>query len=58
MKNCKEIKYYTSPDGREPFTEWFEELRDKKVKAKIAVKIDRMKSGNFGNCEAIGEGLS
>ncbi len=59
MKNIiKEIKYYSLPNGKEPYTEWFEKLRDKKAKAKIAVKIDRIKLGNFGGCEAVGEGLS
>ncbi len=53
-----EVKPYSLPNGKEPYTEWFEKLRDKKAKAKIAVKIDRIKLGNFGGCEAVGEGLS
>lgn len=58
MKNIKEIKYYAGPNGKEPYTEWFNGIRDAKTKAIIAVKIDRMKLGNFGDCESIGEGLS
>ena len=58
MKNIKELKYYILPNGKEPYTEWFKGLRDKHVKAKIAVKVDRMKLGNFGGCESIGESLS
>ena len=60
MKNSNEIdiKYYALPNGREPYSEWFEGLRDKKAKAKIAVKLDRLRMGNFGGCESIGKGLS
>jgi putative addiction module killer protein len=28
------------------------------TKSKIAIKIDRLKMGNFGGCDSIGEGLS
>jgi putative addiction module killer protein len=31
---------------------------DLKVKAKIEVRIQRAKNGNFGDCKPIGEGLS
>ena len=42
----------------EEFDEWFENLRDLKAKAKIEVRIQRAKNGNFGDCKPIGEGLS
>jgi len=58
MKNIKELKYYCGPNGKEPYTEWFKGLRDAKTKAIISIKIDRLKLGNFGDCEPIGEGLS
>lgn len=42
----------------EKFDEWLENLRDLKAKAKIEVRIQRAKNGNFGDCKSIGEGLS
>ena len=40
------------------FDAWFAELRDARAKAKIQVRIDRAESGNFGDCQPIGEGCS
>ncbi|MGB4497140.1 MAG: type II toxin-antitoxin system RelE/ParE family toxin [Methylococcaceae bacterium] len=42
----------------EKFDKWFENLRDLKAKARIEARIQRAKSGNFGDCKPIGEGLS
>ena len=40
------------------YTKWFDVLKDKKTQAIIDMHIDRMKLGNFGNSEPIGNGLS
>jgi putative addiction module killer protein len=40
------------------FSKWMSELRDVRAKARIAVRIDRMASGNLGDVKAVGEGLS
>jgi len=40
------------------FTEWFDSLRDKRAKARIQVRIDRMGLGNFGDVAPVGEGVS
>ena len=40
------------------YTKWFDGLKDKKTQAIIDMHIDRMKLGNFGNSEPIGNGLS
>ena len=37
----------------EKFDEWLENLRDLKAKAKIEVRIQRAKNGNFGDCKRI-----
>lgn len=42
----------------EKFDDWLDNLRDLKAKAKIEVRIQRAKNGNFGDCKPIGEGLS
>ena len=58
MNELIKIEYYAKPNGKEPYTEWFDNLRDIKVKAKISVRIDRLRMGNFGNCEPVGGGIS
>jgi putative addiction module killer protein len=40
------------------FTEWFENLKDRRGKARIQARIDRMEMGNFGDVGPVGEGVS
>ena len=41
------------------FDKWFRKLRDKKAKAKILIRIQRIEeNGNFGDCQSVGEGIS
>jgi putative addiction module killer protein len=53
----KEIAYYVTLDGEEPFITWLEGLSDKKARAKIRTKIDRVSLGNLGNYESVGKGV-
>lgn len=52
------LKIYESPSGQEPLTEWLHDLRDQKARIAIRLRFDRMKLGNFGYCESVGEGVS
>jgi putative addiction module killer protein len=40
------------------FTKWFNSLKDRKSRARIQVRIDRVEMGNFGDSAPIGEGVS
>ena len=40
------------------FAKWFNSLRDRNAQKRIQARIDRMQIGNFGDCEAIGGGVS
>ncbi len=41
------------------FDKWLRKLRDKRAKAKILFRIQRIEDhGNFGDCEPIGQGIS
>ena len=42
----------------EKFNIWFENLRDRHAKARISVRIERAKLGNFGDYKPVGEGVS
>ncbi len=53
----KEIKNYITPEGKVPFEEWLDSLRDRTARAKIKKRLDRVESGNLGNYRAVGEGV-
>lgn len=42
----------------ETFSDWLTALKDARARARILMRIDRMKEGNFGDSEPIGDGLS
>jgi len=42
----------------EVFDAWFDGLKDPQAARRIQVRIDRAEDGNFGDCEAVGEGVS
>ena len=54
----KRVIVYADEDGREPFTEWLYGLRDAMGRKRILARLRRLEEGNYGDCEAIGEGLS
>ncbi|MDN7874649.1 type II toxin-antitoxin system RelE/ParE family toxin [Burkholderia aenigmatica] len=52
-----ELLRYQRDDGREPFTEWLNAVRDKVAQARIRERLRRVQTGNFGDCEPVGEGV-
>lgn len=51
------IEKYVTADDRCLFDEWLDGL-DAKTQARILVRFDRVRLGNFGDCESVGEGVS
>ena len=48
---------YQREDGREPFTDWLSGVRDKIAAARIRVRLRQVEAGNFGDSEAVGDGV-
>jgi putative addiction module killer protein len=40
------------------FTAWLERLRDKRARARIQTRIDRLRRGNIGDVKPVGAGVS
>lgn len=53
----KEIKIYATDDGEEPFSEWFDGFSDRKARARIRTRLDRVSLGNLGDHRSVGEGV-
>lgn len=59
MRNAypREVKIYRSQNGREPFTEWLNAIRDQKTQRRIRTRLAALKLGNFGDYKSVGEGV-
>jgi putative addiction module killer protein len=41
------------------FDNWFRKLKDRKAKAKILIRLQRIEEkGSFGDCQPVGDGIS
>lgn len=53
----KDIKLFRTRDGKKPFIEWLNSLKDQRAKQKIQLRIDRLSLGNLGHTNSVGEGV-
>jgi putative addiction module killer protein len=51
------IRLYIAANKKSPFEEWVKRLKDRKARAKINVRIARVRLGNFGDHKSVGEGV-
>lgn len=49
--------YYHEPKQEKSFESWLEGHKDRKARAKIDTRLDRLENGNFGDCESAKEGV-
>lgn len=47
----KDVHFYETLEGKCPFTDWLDSLRDRNTRAKIVVRIRRLEQGNLGTIE-------
>lgn len=53
----REIKNYITEQGKEPFADWLDSLRDNRAVSKIDKRLARVKLGNLGDYKSVGEGV-
>lgn len=53
----KVILKYQLKNGRIPFDDWFKKL-DKSKQVKVLVRLERLKSGLYGNCRNLKKDIS
>ncbi len=52
-----EIREYLSEKGDSPFGNWLADLRDFRARARIRIRLDRLRLGNLGDCSSVGGGV-
>lgn len=52
-----ELEEYLAADGRAPFAEWLDDLRDGMARVRIAKRLTRLRVGLLGDWKAVGGGV-
>ncbi|MDJ0579887.1 type II toxin-antitoxin system RelE/ParE family toxin [Crocosphaera sp.] len=53
----KQILIYKTSEGKVPFEEWLNKLKDGKTRAKIKTRLTRVTLGNLGDYKSVGDGV-
>jgi putative addiction module killer protein len=53
----KQIERYVTTDGKVPFSDWFNRLKDVQAKLKVTKRLTRVELGNFGDYKSVGDGV-
>ena len=53
----RELVEYETENGRCPFSEWLDGLKDIAARAIIRKRLNRIRIGNFGHTRSVGEGV-
>jgi len=51
------VKHYVDSQGKDPYQEWFDDLKDLKAQARISARVLRLQMGLFGDGRAVGDGV-
>jgi putative addiction module killer protein len=52
-----EVRHYLTRMGKDIFDDWLTRLADSRAQAKIAIRIDRLAAGNFGDSKPLHFGV-
>ena len=53
-----ELLEYITKEGKNPFRNWLMDLKDRTARARIRVRINRLRLGNFGDIKSVGAGVN
>ena len=53
----RDLAIYQTPAGKSPFTDWLDNLRDDRARARIDKRLARIQLGNLGEYRFVGEGV-
>jgi putative addiction module killer protein len=52
-----ELRIYRAPDGKQPFREWIDSLKDFAAQGRILARLERVRLGLLGDSKPVGEGV-
>src|ERR1022692_702407 len=52
-----EIRRHVTSSGKDMFGDWLAKLKDARTQAKVAIRINRLATGNFGDCKPLRESV-
>ena len=52
------LRHYVAASGKCPFAEWLYSLSDRNAAARVQIRLERLRLGNFGDARSLGKGLS
>lgn len=53
----KKVVFFETANGKKPFHEWFNSLKDRKTRERIGTRLLRLEAGNLGDHRSVGEGI-
>jgi putative addiction module killer protein len=51
------LRIYVAPDGKQPFREWIDSLKDYEAQGRIQARLERVRLGLFGDYKSVGDGV-
>lgn len=51
------LLYFVAGNGKRPFAEWLSSLSDRNAAARVQIRLERLRLGNFGDVRSLGKGL-
>ena len=53
----REIRIYTTPNGRAPYRQWYARIKDGKLRTIISTRLTRLETGNLGDFKRLNQDL-
>lgn len=53
----KTVIIYRNEAGKEPFTDWLNNLRDPATRRRILKRLIRVEQGHYGDCKTVSDGV-
>lgn len=57
METRYTLRHYLTEDGSDVIIEWLRALHDRRAVSRVIRRLDRVRSGNFGDHKPAGEGV-